>query len=167
MMTPDSTSDLETLALAAHRQKAEERLQARLAEDRRLEAELAARRKSPEKLGLEECSECGWWRSPLPDTARTSVGAFRTYLEMSRARCMCTTDRCLRCGEPMSSEVPTPSYYSTSRQVIVRSAGFVMGMAHAARCSGDPGGARRPPASDRDPGQVSGPGEGTGREEDT
>jgi hypothetical protein len=89
---------------------------------------------SPQSLGLEQCPGCGWWRTPLPETARRSADAFRTWMTLARARCMCTTDRCRRCHEPMSVRVPTPVYYSEERSGLVRSGGIALGMAHGARC---------------------------------
>jgi hypothetical protein len=127
-------ANLRDRALAAHREEAREHRRAREERERERAVEAAARRRPPESLGLEECPDCGWWRDPVPETARTSPPAFRTYLAMARARCMCTTSRCFQCHEPVLEDRPVPSYYSPASETIRWAGGFVVAMAHRARC---------------------------------
>lgn len=128
---PDST--LAGLAFQAHDARERERTAEREFARRKSESVRLASQRSPEDLGLELCSDCGWYRDPVPDAARESVSAFRDYLAATRARCMCTTDRCGRCDEPWS-DVPTPWYYCTERRHLVRSGSFAVSMGHRARC---------------------------------
>lgn len=126
--------ELESMVRRAHQTRVEDELRARAEASDERERMIAARRRSPIQLGLEECTECGWWRSPIPETALRSTDAFRTWQKMASARCMCTADRCVRCNEPMSLRVPTPFYYSDETGGIVRSGGMVLGMEHSSRC---------------------------------
>lgn len=135
-MNTHPTPDLARLTLDAHHATVREQQAESEASRRALRAQLDALRTPPEKLGLEECPECGWWRDPVPDDARRSIDAFRTYLATARARCLCTTDRCSRCDELYLPDCPTPLYYSRTEERILRSGSFVVGIAHGARCRG-------------------------------
>ena len=119
------------LALDVHAEQAAERE----AETARQEAEIRARERGPEELGLVRCPHCDWWRDPIPETATRSPRTFRIHLDRVRAFCMCTASRCHRCGEPMLDRCPTPRYYSETRRIIVNCSGMTTGLAHATRCS--------------------------------
>lgn len=131
-MTTDAKEPrgLAELSLAAHHEEARE-WDASLRVD---EAQLEARGKAPRELGLEECPDCGWWRDPIPGSARSTLEAFRTYLRVARARCLCTASRCFWCHEPLNPDVPTPEYYDPARRGIVHSGGLTGGLSHATRC---------------------------------
>lgn len=94
----------------------------------------------PEELGLELCPECGLWRDPIPETALESPAAFATYQEMARARCLCTSNRCSRCGEVPQPGPPIPRWYDPEPGRIVSGGGVMRGWGHAMRCGGSGGG---------------------------
>lgn len=131
---PPPSPSLAELALDAHRKRVEEAAREQAAADRARRAQAVARQRSPEDLGLERCPDCGWWRDPVPELAWTSASAFRAWQRSARAPCMCTTQRCLQCHEPIHLDRPTPAYYSPERKQIVRSGGFPMAMLHGKRC---------------------------------
>ncbi len=110
-------------------------------EDDRREREALARELSrpgpgADELGLERCPDCGWWRDPVPEPSRRSVEAFRHWQRRAQAHCMCTSLRCLRCGETLHPDRPAPRYFSPERRAIIHSGGFAGSLAHAQRCTG-------------------------------
>lgn len=130
-------ANLRARTMAAHQEEAQERRKARQEQERRVALEAASRRRAPEALGLEQCPDCGWWRDPVPVATLATPSAFRSYLAMARARCMCTTRRCFRCNGPILEDRPVPSYYSPVSETILWSGGFAVAMSHEARCGGD------------------------------
>ncbi len=133
---------------AAHRVEAVRRREARAAAAAGRNRVDEAGRILPEDLGLERCPECHWWRDPVPAAAFAGVEAFRTYRTLARARCMCTTERCDRCGEPLLPDRPVPRYYAPERQQLHDSGGWWVAMAHEIRCGVGRGGTT-PEASPR------------------
>jgi hypothetical protein len=129
---------LEEWSRTAHWTEARLRQEARDAEDDARIRSFEAGKSAPQDLGLEPCPHCGWWRDPVPQPALTSEEAFRTYLAMARARCMCTTARCHRCHEPLLADRPVPWYFAPAWGRLQWSGGWVAGLAHEVRCRGAP-----------------------------
>lgn len=130
---PDSLSQP---TLRTYEAKIREYERAQAAKARREAEERASPERSPEAMGLEKCTECGWWRDPIPASALESVKAFEGYLSAAKARCRCTASRCPHCLEPFLDRVPTPRYYSEERRTIIHCSGLTTGFAHRARMGG-------------------------------
>jgi hypothetical protein len=130
----DRPGPLAELALAAHEIESEAGRLRLDAEREAAQANRRARERDPVELGLEECPDCGWWRDPVPEPALRSHATFQAWLRSSKVRCLCTTDRCFDCGEPMFPDRPAPTYYSPERRGLVRSGGFPAAMRHRFYC---------------------------------